>query len=278
MPPRPGPEAARPCGHLLRREAAEAPGAALGPRTCGARGPSPTAAGSTAASAVSPAAPRRSAPPARSAAAAATRLPFSLALKENRISCLLALRFRGPLPAAASGPGASPPPPSPALRSAPRAPPLRPRPRAAPASWLRPQPPRAPPDVTGSSCAPPPPPEDVRAPHPTDLFRARVFAAARAQRTWTPERPLGSPCLHPCACVPTLRHWPFQVPLGMCLRDWRKRCINNQPLQVSLPHTVCADLYHFFLLTLFFLSLPNFLPSISSALFPNPASGPKHHF
>lgn len=195
------------------------------------------------ASAVSPAAPRRSALPACSAAVAATRLPFSLSLKENQISCFA--RAPAPLPPPQlplAVPGASPPPPPPALRSSPRAPPLRPRSRAAPASWLRPQPPGARPPLTSPAAAAPRPrfsrTSARRAPRPRPAGAgpgARVPAATTRSAGGTSRK---------SALFPWQECLLFVVPLGTCFGGCKRSCLNSL-LCLLHPCTVCVHLPHF---------------------------------
>lgn len=231
------------CAHLPLRKARRDRAPALQQRTCLVRGPGPVAASSTAASAVSPAAPRRSAPPACSAAVAATRLPFSLALKENQISCFA--RAPAPLPPPQlllAVAGASPPPPPPALRSAPRAPPLRPRPRAAPASRLRPQPPGARPPLTSPAAAAPRPRfsrTSARcAPRPRPAgagLGARVTAATTRGAGGTSRK---------SALFPRQECSLFVVPLGTCFGGCKRNCLNSL-LCFLHPCTVRVHLPHF---------------------------------
>lgn len=144
-PPTPAPPAPRPQARPASAPTrlAAGPGATRRPRAVSAHlprpRPGPAAAGSTADSAVSPAAPLAR-PPAP--------LPgFHLLSPPREIgsAVALALRLRGPLPSCRSrSRGLSSPASSRApLRPSRRAAPLRPRPRAAPASRLRPRPPGA---------------------------------------------------------------------------------------------------------------------------------------
>lgn len=190
-PPRPYPQRPR------ARPPASVPTASRAARarrsTCLARAPTPPSAPRPAPPHL-PRSPRP--PPARTAAAAATRLPFSLALKKNHISCSARAPAPRRPPRLRSGSGAS----SPASSRA--APPLAPP--APPAAAQRP---------------PPAPPAAARAPHDvTARSRAPASGLARAAPRSRRARlralvlvagPGRAPAPAPC---PALLRSPFPVP------------------------------------------------------------------
>lgn len=217
------------CAHPPRRGAAE--GLRARARTAHLPGPLPrlAAAGSTAASAVSPAALLRSASPQRRSRRYPTSIFFRFKGKSDQLFCSRS-GSAAPSPAAARGPGglASP---------------------ASSRALLRPSRPAAPPAAARSARLPAPPAAARRAPCPDVTGRSRAPASrGRARAAAPPPRPAGRALARACsrprpapqtrargrargAPATAVPCSPFAVPLGTCLLGSGNRCVRRRPLR-----------------------------------------------